>query len=95
MSSMKTTTNLSNSSMKTEFIKYMKWAGVLGKSATPQGASLKWVGAPRHAEEERGRLARYGDGGPDAETGAEAVTPLPADGEARGTDKMHEGGLLL
>jgi hypothetical protein len=27
MSSMKTTTNLSNSGMNTEFIKYVKWAG--------------------------------------------------------------------
>jgi hypothetical protein len=27
MSSIKTTTNLSNSSMNTEFIKYVKWAG--------------------------------------------------------------------
>jgi hypothetical protein len=27
MSSMKTTINLSNSSMNTEFIKYVKWAG--------------------------------------------------------------------
>jgi hypothetical protein len=27
MSSMKTTTNLSNSGINTEFIKYMKWAG--------------------------------------------------------------------
>jgi hypothetical protein len=29
MSSMKTMTNLSNSGMNTEFIKYMKYAGVL------------------------------------------------------------------
>jgi hypothetical protein len=28
MSSMKTTTKLSNSDMNTEFIKYVKWAGV-------------------------------------------------------------------
>jgi hypothetical protein len=27
MSSMKTTTNLSNSGINTEFIKYVKWAG--------------------------------------------------------------------
>jgi hypothetical protein len=28
-SSIKTTTNLSNSSMNTEFIRYMKWVGAL------------------------------------------------------------------
>jgi hypothetical protein len=31
ISSMKTTTNLSSSGMKTEFIKYMKYAGALVK----------------------------------------------------------------
>jgi hypothetical protein len=34
----------------------------LGKSATPRGASPKWVGAPRPTEKERGKLVRSGDG---------------------------------
>jgi hypothetical protein len=39
----------------------LRW---LGKSATPRGASPKWVGAPRPIEKERGRLVRSGDGEP-------------------------------
>jgi hypothetical protein len=71
---------------------WLRWSW---KSATPRGASLKWVGALGPAEEERGRLVRSDDSEPIAKIGAEAVAPLPVDGEAKGTDKMHRGGLLL
>jgi hypothetical protein len=71
------------------------WLWWSGNSATPRGASPKWVGAPGLVEEERGRLVRSGNGEPVVEIGAEAVAPLPVDGEARGADKMHGGGLLL
>jgi hypothetical protein len=40
----------------------VEWLWWSGRSATPQGASLKQVGAPGPAEEERGRLVRSGDG---------------------------------
>jgi hypothetical protein len=62
--------------------------------AGDEGADLTSVvdGAPGPAEEERGRLVRSGDGEPVVETGAEAVTSLPADIEASGMDKMHVEG---
>jgi hypothetical protein len=65
-----------------------------GKSTTPQKAALMWVGAPRPAEEERGRLVRSFDSEPVAVTGAKAVASLPVDGEASGADKMHGKGPL-
>jgi hypothetical protein len=65
------------------------------KLAMPRGASPKWVGAPGPTEEERERLVRSGGSEPIAKTGPEAVAPLPTDGEYRGVDKMHGGGLLL
>jgi hypothetical protein len=65
---------------------WLRWSG---KSATPRGTSLKWVGAPGPAEEERGRLVRSGDGELVGEIGAEAVASLLVDDEARGADKMH------
>jgi hypothetical protein len=65
------------------------WLQWLGKSTTPQEASLRWVGASGPAEEERGRLVRSGNGELVAETGAEAAASLPADSEASGADKMQ------
>jgi hypothetical protein len=65
---------------------------VRGKSTMPQKAATRRVGAPGPAEEERGRLVMSGDGEPVTETGVEAATSLPADGEACGADKMHGEG---
>jgi hypothetical protein len=44
---------------------WLRWSG---KSTTPWEASLRWVGAPEPAKEERGRLVWSGDGEPVAET---------------------------
>jgi hypothetical protein len=63
-----------------------------GKSTTPRKAALRWVGALRHAKEERGRLVRSGDGELVAKTGAEAAASLLVNGEASGADKMHGEG---
>jgi hypothetical protein len=67
-------------------------SGGQGKSTTPRKAALRWVGARGPAKEERGRLVRSGDGELVVEIGAEAVSSLPAGGEASGTDKMHWEG---
>jgi hypothetical protein len=64
-------------------------SGDRGKLTTPRKAASRRVGAPGPAEEERGRLVRSGYGEPIAETGAEVVASLPADGEASGADKIH------
>jgi hypothetical protein len=69
-------------------------SGGWGKSTMPQKAAPRWVGAPVPVEEERGRLVRSGNGEPVIETGAEATTSLPADGEASGANKMHGEGLF-
>jgi hypothetical protein len=44
-----------------------------GKSTTPRKAALRWVGAPRPTEEERGRLVRSGNGEPVVETGVDGM----------------------
>jgi hypothetical protein len=54
----------------------------------PREASPRWVGAPRPAEEETGRLVRSGD----SEAAAETTTSLLADSEDIGADTMHGGG---
>jgi hypothetical protein len=44
-----------------------------GKSTTPRKAALRWVGAPRPTEEERGRLVRSDNGETVAETGVDGM----------------------
>jgi hypothetical protein len=71
------------------------WLLGQGKSTMPQEASLRWVGAPGSAREERGKPVRSGDGEPVAEIVAGAVTSLPTDRKPGGLDNMQGGAPFI
>jgi hypothetical protein len=67
----------------------LRWSG---KSATPREASLRWLGASRPDEEERGRPVWSGDGELVTEIEAEAAASVLVDSEAGGRNKTQGGG---
>jgi hypothetical protein len=67
-------------------------ASMIGEVGHASERFFEVVGALGHAEEERGRPVRSGDGELVTEIQAEAAASVPADSEAGGVNKTQGGG---